>query len=73
VRLDAQFMALKSAIGVGGKGRKFDVARAIVMNTIVSGHLEQAAAPMTTFLALRRAPLAALPDARTSAIRPDVT
>jgi hypothetical protein len=44
VRLDAHFKALTPALGVDGQGRKFDGAKAIVMNTIASGHLEQAGA-----------------------------
>ena len=44
VRLDARFQALTPAIGVDGQGRKFDGAKAIVMSTIASGHLEQAGA-----------------------------
>jgi hypothetical protein len=44
VRLDARFKALTPALGVDGQGRKVDGAKAIVMNTIASGHLEQAGA-----------------------------
>jgi hypothetical protein len=44
VRLDAHFKALTPALGVDGQGRKFDGAKAIVMSTIASGHLEQAGA-----------------------------
>jgi len=44
VRIDARFNALTPAVGVDGQGRKFDGAKAIVMSTIASGHLEQAGA-----------------------------
>lgn len=45
VRLDARFKALTPALGVDGQGlRKSDGAKAIVMSTIASGHLEQAGA-----------------------------
>jgi hypothetical protein len=44
VRLDTHFKALTPALGVDGQGRKFDGAKAIVMSTIASGHLEQAGA-----------------------------
>jgi len=44
VRVDAQFRALTPALGIDGQGRRFDGAKAIVMSTIASGHLEQAGA-----------------------------
>src|SRR5262249_56906358 len=44
VHVGAHFRALTPALGIDGHGRKFDGAKAIVMSTIASGHLEQAGA-----------------------------